>query len=531
MSAGEREMTPFGLRWGRGAVAALAVVMLGLSGCSAEPVPEETEEVAEPVSYPVPEGCPTAEDFSSAYVDDPTWADALAVEHLDSDVSTPLPAGGCAYAEHEVRTADDGSSTYRRVYVWYFNLGEPGKSTASELAAWATSAGGTVSPDDDDDYDLPTSLTGWTGADLAMVDGDASSFGWTEDVIPDYTQGANGRIEFMLGADRVDALVEAAESGGEAPDSMTGIIAIENTERGYGSIGTITLTALDPTSGAATATRTFTFPTDVTPNLNAGNPYFARQAFDPDLRRIAATQTFPSDGSTHAGWVTATGQFVDVTAAVSGQQSDFSSAIKHTSPAFGADGSFYFLDSQTSEIKRISPEAAAAPETATPETVLSETDSDFFVWPSGTVAPCGACIPHVEYKTAGGAYGYGARVSDWLDDNTIVCTTTDDHQIIVVAPYPGGTDVPSGRWGCGADDTDRDLLPSTDRRNWNPISSPDGQTVAFISQAGVGESAPELFVISRNGGDPTKVTTSVSFERTADGWLGSSNRLQLLDWR
>lgn len=531
MSAAERAIAPSRIRWGRGIAAALAVVSLGLAGCSAPPAPEETEQVAEPVSYPVPDGCPTAEDFSGAYVDDPQWADGLTVEHLDSDVSATLPAGGCAYAEHEVRTAGDGASTYRRVYVWYFNLGEPGKTTTAELAAWAVAAGGAVSADDEDNYDLPTSFSGWSGADLVMVDGEGSSFGWAEDVIPEFTQGANGRVEFMLGSDRVGALVAAAASGGDAPDSMTGIIAIDNTERSYGSIGAITLTAVDPDTGASTATRTFNFPTDVVPVINAGNPYFARQAFDPGLQRIAATQTFSSDGSAHAGWVTATGQFVDVTAAVAGDQSDFSSAITHTSPAFGADGSFYFLDGQTSEIKRISPEASAALETATPETVVGDADSSFFVWPSGTVAPCAACIPHVEYKTAGGAYGYGARVSDWLDDSTILCTTTDDEQITIAAPYPGGTDVPSGRWGCGADDTHRDLLPSTDRRNWNPIASPDGQTVAFISQAGAGDSAPELFLIGRNGGEPTRVASSVPFERTADGWLGSSNRLQLLVWR
>jgi hypothetical protein len=115
----------------------------------------------------------------------------------------------------------------------------------------------------------------------------------------------------------------------------------------------------------------------------------------------------------------------------------------------------------------------------------------------------------------------------------LVCETSSDSQLTVYAPYPAGSGNPihGGRWACGADDTDTDLLPDADRKNWNPVASPDGQAVAFISATSSGDSPAELFTVGRQGGEPAKLTTSYAFQRSEKGIVGSSNRLQLLDWR
>lgn len=212
-----------------------ALLGVSLAGCSAPASPTpEAEEVA-PVSYPIPDGCPTGAEFGDAYVSDPEWAEALDAALINGEVTTPLPAGGCAYAVGEVGTSETSSSTYRRVIVFYFNLDEPGKLTHSELMEWGVTAGGTPTAETDFDgaptgeysdtnLTLPSEFTDWTGADVGWVDGETSSWGWDETVVPAHTQGANGRIEMFLYADSVAAIL-AATTSGDGPIDPTQALA------------------------------------------------------------------------------------------------------------------------------------------------------------------------------------------------------------------------------------------------------------------------------------------------------------------
>lgn len=194
--------------------AVMAVFLL--SACApAAPVVEESPETA-PVSLPVPDGCPTAEEFGNAWVRYADFADAIDFTLLAGETNPAVPSGGCAYSRRDVETASDSDARYRFVQVWYFNLNAPGKSTTAELEEWAIAAGGVPSPDSDSvgtNFDLPDDFSGWTGTDLRAA-GD-ESWGWDETIVPAFTQGISARIEFGLDADRVQSLVDASVGGNE----------------------------------------------------------------------------------------------------------------------------------------------------------------------------------------------------------------------------------------------------------------------------------------------------------------------------
>ncbi|MDQ1175017.1 hypothetical protein QE430_003324 [Microbacterium testaceum] len=513
-------------------------MLLVLAACSAPTPTDGDGQVVTPISYPVPDDCPSGKEFGLAYVDDPAWARAVNADLLSGDLRSALPAGGCAYFTGEVGTAKNGIDKYQRVIVAYFNLDTPDRLTRDDLRAWGLQAGGVpavltdaegnpTGETSDTSLTLPDNFTYFDSAGVSWVDG-VTTIAYSDSPIPAYTQGASGTIQFYLKSERASAIEDASVNGGAVADAMSGIIAIDATST------TITLTAIDPTTGATTATRTFQGAQSIMPRVNMASSYIAQQGFSPDLTRVAATTTIATDNSTHVGWITQSGQFVDVTQAVAGAQSDFADTVQHSSPVFGADGAFYYLDDGSEEVKRIPASATTADAVAgsSPETVMSDVGESFFVWPSGTITPCSAtCAPHSE-GTQPGPFGQGATVNDWLDQNTLVCTTNTLTEIDLYAPYAAGSDpMYKGRWACGAEGTDVSLLPKTERENWSPIGSSDGQTVAFISSPASGSETPELFTIPRGGGDPKKLTTQKSFARTETGWLGSTNRVQLLDWR
>lgn len=84
-----------------------------------------------------------------------------------------------------------------------------------------------------------------------------------------------------------------------------------------------------------------------------------------------------------------------------------------------------------------------------------------------------------------------------------------------------------------------EYVPSDVRFSWNGVISPDGAEIAFISSSRSGSVAPDLYITSVTGGDPTKVNTMLSFSEAgrpiAPNWTQypTSGRTctVLLDWR
>ncbi len=109
------------------------------------------------------------------------------------------------------------------------------------------------------------------------------------------------------------ATSQAGSAPAAAGGSMHGIVlAIETGQN------TIELEALDPATGAITATRTFAGGS-ATLAVDPSDPgYVWRQAFNQDLTELAATGPQAADGSTSAGYVSDQGGYTALTASTSG---------------------------------------------------------------------------------------------------------------------------------------------------------------------------------------------------------------------
>ncbi|MGO2141735.1 MAG: hypothetical protein ACTH30_15155 [Leucobacter sp.] len=191
---------------------------------------DEVEEVETPavVSYPIPEGCPDADEFASSFMDDPSAAQALDASLLDAELEVPLPEGGCAYALHEPKQAESSEAMFWRVLVVYFRLDEPGRPSLQSFEDWGRAAGGAPATFKDSstgeetvetsrhDLDLPDSFSGWTGSSVRWADGDGVNFVYQDDnSIPEFTQGASAKIDFGLNAEKVEAMLAQGDGTGE----------------------------------------------------------------------------------------------------------------------------------------------------------------------------------------------------------------------------------------------------------------------------------------------------------------------------
>jgi len=193
----------------------IALALISATACSAS-----TQQAAKtattaaapatPTVYPVPEGCPAAQDVGKADNGSEN-GEYLAINEatLDYVVPTALPEGGCAYFTSGVQTSNNSSSQYRNVAVWFFNLDTPNRLASATLAAWAVSAGGTLSGKD---YSLPDDFTGWTHSRVETSEGGGKFLG-DQSVIPAYTQGKYGSIAFAVNVDDAASVISATKSG------------------------------------------------------------------------------------------------------------------------------------------------------------------------------------------------------------------------------------------------------------------------------------------------------------------------------
>jgi hypothetical protein len=211
------------------AVAGVVAVLTGCAAPAAEPVAVEEETEAPPVSYPVPEGCPSGEEFGTAFVSDADWAEEIDIALLDTALATPLPDGGCGYVVGDGGATDSGVA-FERIIVFYFNIDTPGRATHDDLYNWALAAGGVPATTDtgetsDTSIELPTEFSTFTNASFGWVDGETSSWFPDDETIPAFTQGASAQVEFYLPADAVSAMKDASAAGVDASDPTKALAA------------------------------------------------------------------------------------------------------------------------------------------------------------------------------------------------------------------------------------------------------------------------------------------------------------------
>lgn len=215
-----------------------ALVMGGCGSGSTTPKPEAAKPTTAkatptPTLLPVPEGCPTSEEFSQSFVSDPSWATTFIDSALVSTALTSaLPDGACAYVVNKAGTATDGSEYYT-VYVIYFNIDTPGRPTHADLVKWAVDAGGTPALDSATDVtsevviDLPTEFSKFTDATFQWVEGQSkdSTLFYGEDIIPAFTQRAHAVVHFYLEKKVAEPLLAASAAGLDPTDKSKALAA------------------------------------------------------------------------------------------------------------------------------------------------------------------------------------------------------------------------------------------------------------------------------------------------------------------
>lgn len=311
-------------------------------------------------------------------------------------------------------------------------------------------------------------------------------------------------------------------------ESLAGIYFLT----GESSTSQIQIGELDPSTGVVQVARNFTAVGGSAFAVDNFTSFFMRMSFDPQFHRVAATISNPSDGSEDVGWITDTGRFVDVTKAVTAAGSTFSGPTKNGGPAFGPDGAFYFVDLNSRKGFRVTSTNPTGPSDAVQIDGTADSGNvQTWVFPNGVVEfGWAGSIPLVQNLDKG-LFGMGA-VDDWLNATTMLTTASDQSNIHLsdgVAFDPRGSGMCFGSGSCK---NERELLPAiADRQSYNPIASPDGTQVAFLSSLTHATAGPQLFIVPSDGGTPKLVTTNQVFVRPSNGLLSSSAPVQLIGWR
>ena len=294
---------------------------------------------------------------------------------------------------------------------------------------------------------------------------------------------------------------------------------------------TLYLDVIDPDTGSVNNFKTFS--SMETHSCSAGcygtlgmigigsNTSVTRNYFNSDFTKMIATLTM-EDGAVHVGWIDEYGQFTDVSAKVS-HSSEFSGLINHQHPCFYNDY-LYFMDftNDDVQIKRV------------PIDSLSEASVDILVddvqWKGNVLIypyPDGSVKDDInafqEYYDESKSYVANSNFfNDWISASEFV--GTDDSMIYKYVL------VPESEHGVFHWYSDRiALVPEIkNRKNWNAVVSPDGNKVAFLSKmTGGTDTSTSLFIVSIDGGEPTKVNTSYDLSNPSD----YNNLVALFDWR
>lgn len=317
-----------------------------------------------------------------------------------------------------------------------------------------------------------------------------------------FTACGNGSSEDEVDVDETYSEEEATEPEEPVIDVENGIIVV--TDSGD---TTVTLDVIDPDTGEYQNYKTFSSENCHMYCRGTDNIYDTMTYFNSDYTAVAAITTM-DDGAEHVGWVDENGDFTDVSAQVT-HESDFNALTVHERPCFGPDNYFYFFDSSNGR------KAVRVPIDNISEDSLEIMNDDMDYgnlnpYPDGSVE-----------DSMYGKYYYDKDMTctimhgsfhDW--SSATQTTYADKYDMIKIRNWK----LDSERdWRTPLDTAVEDypLLPEIEgRENWDPVFSPDGSQVAFLSQLTTEDgSQPTLFVVSSEGGDPEKIETNYPFVR------------------
>jgi WD40-like Beta Propeller Repeat len=305
-----------------------------------------------------------------------------------------------------------------------------------------------------------------------------------------------------------------------------------------GADGTRNIEFVNPDNGDVAETRFFviepmTFESigDCNSNLSGAK---MRSAFNDGFTSIAAQQPLPENGY-HTGVVNAsqslqdtTTDFVDLGGA---QDNGFSSATQQSVGAFGPDGRLYFVQGTQGQGKLMAvnptggqPQAVPASDDVKNIDPADATDRVFFL-PNDKDLQFNTDLQEVVAPDDSWAIWAG---DGWIGYGKPGTPGTQTEPNYGHTLWPFGYINQMSFYG-STDDTlvhatitrstvkEQSLLPNTDGKIIDPTLSPDGKQIAFILEK---ETSRALFVVSTDGGQPTKV---IDIDRAKLG-------VAILDW-
>lgn len=285
--------------------------------------------------------------------------------------------------------------------------------------------------------------------------------------------------------------VQAASPTSAAPAKPTHGIVVATEDAGVVEVGMI-----DPADGSYKVENTFEIG-DFAKGPNEPSTDTAlefHKLVSPDRGRIMAQRNV--NGDFHTGWITADGNFVDVTAATMGQRTDFSGPISSTGLGFDGKGNFYYkvVKDGATEVWALPAGATSGQKLVLTTDLLTRYLFDY----DGTMQfnPEDSCANITAYS--------------WLGDSYL---HSDGRQIYLT---------PRNSESLGnCDAGERPLLPTTNTASVaDPVASPDGSQVAFIYENG--DSGRAIYIVDVNGkAEPRKIDHVE--------WPGPSTHL--VDWK
>lgn len=350
-----------------------------------------------------------------------------------------------------------------------------------------------------------------------------------------YMQVANGEI-----SESEDILYEVAnivaEFEAEKARNTSGIVVakiVVDRWRTWNSTGTLHsqpftlyLDVINPDTGDVSNFRTFSSMETHSCSLGhygnfGSNTSVTRKYFNSDFTKMVATLTM-EDGAVHVGWIDENGNFTDVSEKVS-HSSEFGGLISHEQPYIYHDY-FYFIDftEERGQVKRVPIDSLSEASVEVLEDDGVYSHEYLYIYPDGSADTNNFGM--WEFSDESMMYAaLGNIFNDWI--STTECVGTEhfiDDMIYkyVVKPKDNFNNWYSEKIA---------LVPEIKSRdNWNAVVSPEGERIAFLSKLNSGtDHSTSLFIVSINGGEPTKVNTSYDLGNPDN----NNNLVALFDWR
>lgn len=273
-------------------------------------------------------------------------------------------------------------------------------------------------------------------------------------------------------------------------DEIEGIIVLQGDYKSNTYAPSFVVSAIDPQTGDYRAVSSFVFEhvariqgdeflIDPAYKFTCYNNY--RGLFNDDFTLMAATKTFLSDESKHAGWVDQSGKFFDLIVALNEQaQSDFDELKHYEAIGFTDDNRFVYAEMtdwrhplyRAVSLDNIAP--GASYEITEDDPYIMGVNSEVWRWARGN------------YKTC------------WVNDDQFLAVGFSNQAMICVRATVSSQ-------------TTEQIVPTGSQTSWSPVLGPDGSSVAFMSAPLKGTENPSIYITNLDGSaTPIKLETTYS---------------------